>query len=93
MNSKQLKKFKEDLRIDDSDWFKCELTGISTKNIAFHHIVKRSQQGSDDRLNLIGVDWYVHSTFHDGFKTFKRYLGELGIGNAEELYERMGGKL
>jgi len=92
LERKYLKQLKESVRIEDSDFYLCEVTGISTKAIAFHHVVKKSHGGSDDRDNLISCDWYVHSTFHDGYRNFKRYLAELKIYNAKELYLKMGGK-
>ena len=92
LNRKYHKELKESVRIDDTDFFLCEVTGMSTRRIAFHHVILKSHGGSDDRSNLISCDWYVHSTFHDGFKTFRRYLAELNIYNAAELYLKMGGK-
>ena len=45
------------------DGWRCQVCG-STKNLQIHHKTLRSQQGSDDDLNLITLCAYCHDNLH-----------------------------
>ena len=92
-NDKLVAQYKEAQRIDDTKFFCCELTGITTRQLAGHHIVKRSQQGDESRENIICLDYWIHDMFHAGYRNFAKELEKYGIRNVEELWARMGGKI
>lgn len=90
-DNKLMAKYKQSCRIDDSRFFKCELTGITTPLLASHHVIKRSQGGDESRENILCVDYFLHDDFHSGYRNFDRHLNGYGITNSAELWLKMGG--
>ena len=91
---KTVKKLREACRIDDSEFFRCQLTGKTCRMVYPHHMIKRSQGGSDDESNLIMVDTFVHGAYHDGERVFSKHIEAIGLKNkAKNLYKIMDGKL
>lgn len=55
----------------DRDKYTCQCCGKKNKRLEVHHIVYRSNNGSDDLENLITLCEDCHKDIHDGTKTLK----------------------
>lgn len=90
-NNKLMSRYKKECQIDDSRYYRCELTSITSPWLASHHIVRRSQGGDESRENILCMDYTIHEMFHAGYSNFAKHLESLGFDNSAELWRKCGG--
>jgi len=79
---KYIKNFLKDRGLDETDYIECELPTCGKPSEKPHHIVFRSQRGTDEASNLIALCREHHDIAHGkvkGLALTKEYL--LGIVN------------
>ena len=65
----------------------CQLCG-STNWLQIHHIVYRSESGSNDERNLIRLCKYHHDLVHSNKKKWQPYLIELQCKKYDEIFTK-----
>jgi len=81
---KYIKNFLKDRGLDETDFIPCEVCGATSSDI--HHIIFKSQRGTDDASNLIALCRLCHNIAHgkvEGQGLTRKYL--LGIVKQNNL--------